>query len=183
MSVKSLLIIISLVVAGAVIYYETRSPSNPPATVPQVDIARYLGVWYEISSIPFYWSEGCACTTANYSLRSDGDIKVINSCYRNGEFSSNTGRAWAVDSTNSKLKVEFFWPFSGDYWIVALDADYQWVVVSNPNRDLLWILSRTVELDDTLHQNIISSLKNSDFPVEKMDVTDQSVCNRTMSMF
>lgn len=57
-----------------------------------------------------------------------------------GKVSSYTGKAWAVDSTNSKLKVQFFWPFSGDYWIVALDENYQWSVVSAPGRDYLWIL-------------------------------------------
>jgi apolipoprotein D and lipocalin family protein len=58
----------------------------------------------------------------------------------NGEVSNYSGKAWAVDSTNSKLKVQFFWPFSGDYWIVALDTNYQWAVVSGPGRDYLWIL-------------------------------------------
>lgn len=174
MSLKKLFLIFIAVALAVFIYRETRPPVNPPDTVPQVDLSRYLGAWYEIASIPFFWSKGCICSNANYSLRSDGDIKVVNSCVKDGKWDAYTGRAWTVDSTNSKLKVEFFWPFSGDYWIVALEANYQWVVVSNPYRDYLWILSRTKTLEANVYDGIIAFLKAKDFPIDQLHVTPQN---------
>jgi len=79
--------------------------------------------------------------------RADGAIDVVNACRKNtldGKESSIRGKAWIVDkTTNAKLKVQFFWPFAGVYWIIELDKDYQWAVVGHPDRTYYWILSRT----------------------------------------
>lgn len=82
----------------------------------------------------------------------DGRIRVVNSCIRNGKPASITGTATPVPgSNNSKLKVRFFGPFAGDYWILDLDKDYRWVAVGHPNREYLWILARSPKIDsDTL---------------------------------
>lgn len=101
----------------------------PLETVAHVDLARYLGTWYEIASFPHTLQRGCTATTATYSLRSDGDIDVLNRCRKgsiDGEEKTALGRARVVDrSTNAKLEVSFFRPFWGDYWIIYLDKDYQ----------------------------------------------------------
>ena len=115
------------------------------ATVPRVDLERYLGRWYEIGSFPMFFQRNCiADTTAEYSPREDGGIAVRNRCRTEDGFIEAEGKATTVeDSGNARLKVSFFWPFSSDYWIIGLDNDYRWAVVGNPNRKYLWILSRT----------------------------------------
>ncbi len=115
--------------------------------VPDVDLSRYTGTWYEIASFPQWFQRGCTATTATYSLRDDGKIGVLNQCRKggpDGKLSKAEGWARVVDpSTNAKLEVTFFWPFFGDYWITDLGKDYEYAVVGHPGRDYLWILSRT----------------------------------------
>jgi apolipoprotein D and lipocalin family protein len=138
----------------------------PLQTVPKVDLNRYLGVWYEIATIPQRFQKGCTGVTAVYSLRPDGKIDVLNQCHQdslNGKFKQAHGKAWVVDKqTNAKLKVQFFWPFSGDYWIIELDsAGYQYAVVGHPARKYLWILSRTPQMDEALYQELIIRLRDT----------------------
>jgi len=145
--------------------------------VDHVDLSRYLGTWHEIASIPSWFQEKCAYgVTANYSLRADGDVAVLNSCYtENGELRQAKGRAWVVDeTTNAKLKVSFL-PFGlklfgGDYWIIDLGPDYEYAVVGHPQREYGWILSRTSELPEQTLSGIISRLeqKGYDFSMFEM---------------
>ncbi|MGL6039632.1 MAG: lipocalin family protein [Deefgea sp.] len=118
----------------------------PVQSVPQVDLARYVGTWHEVARFPMYFQNQCVGdVTANYSKMDNGKIKVINRCRtQDGEFTEAEGSASVVDNTNnSQLKVSFFWPFRSDYWIIGLDPEYRWAVVGNPDRKYLWILSRT----------------------------------------
>jgi len=128
-----------------------------------VDLKRYIGTWYEIARFPNSFQEGCVGTSATYTLREDGKINVLNQCWRgtlNGEISSAKGTAWVVDEkTNAKLKVSFFWPFSGHYWIIDLGENYEYAVVGHPDRKYLWILSRSLEMDEELYNRIIERLK------------------------
>ena len=91
---------------------------SPLQVVSHVDLNRYLGIWYEIARFPNRFQEGCVASRATYTLLEDGKIGVLNQCYKgglSGELSSATGKAWVVDKeTNAKLKVSFFWPFTGD---------------------------------------------------------------------
>ena len=125
-----------------------QADSLPVQSVGKVDLGRYAGRWYEIASFPMFFQRRCiGDTTAEYALRSDGDISVVNRCRTEDGFDEVTGKAWAVDGTgNGQLKVSFFWPFRSDYWIIGLDDDYRWAVVGNPNRKYLWVLSRTPRL-------------------------------------
>jgi apolipoprotein D and lipocalin family protein len=118
----------------------------PVQSVPQVDLARYVGTWHEIARFPMYFQNQCVGdVTANYSKMDNGKIKVINRCRtKDGEFDQAEGSASVVENTgNSQLKVSFFWPFRADYWVIGLDPEYRWAVVGNPNRKYLWILSRS----------------------------------------
>lgn len=139
-------------------------PHLPPLqTVPRVELERYLGTWYEIATIPQRFQKGCTGVTATYSLLPGGDIRVVNACRKdslNGKSKSVTGKAWVTDkSTNAKLKVRFFWPFSGDYWIVELDsADYRYAVVGHPNRKYLWILCRRPQMEEPLYRDLLSRI-------------------------
>ena len=124
--------------------------SYPPLEVVEhVDLNRYLGKWYEIASLPVSQQEGCSCTTAEYSLLEEGVIRVVNTCTKDGEIDRAEGKAFIVpNSGNAKLKVQFFWPFRGDYWIIELDPEYQYAVVGVPSRKYFWILSRTPEMSE-----------------------------------
>jgi len=150
----------------------------PLQTVQHVDVERYMGTWYEIARTPNPFQEGCTGTTATYELEADGDVKVYNRCYQgtlDGEVDDATGHAYVADtSTNAKFRVTFFWPFYGDYWIVALDEqDYQWVVVSEPDRDYVWLLARSPQIDDALYQDLLARMEEMQLPVDQLMLTKQ----------
>jgi apolipoprotein D and lipocalin family protein len=150
-------------------------------TINQVDLNKYIGLWYEIAKIPNSFQDQCAYgTTAEYKFLEDGDIQVINKCYKNdGEADIAEGLAKVVDKkTNSKLEVSFFSilgfrPFWGDYWIIGLDDNYQWAVVGSPNRKYGWILSRKPSLSDDTMQKIFTLLKDQHYNPEKFEMTVQ----------
>ena len=143
--------------------------------VPHVDLKKYLGKWYEIAHLPFRFEEGCSDITATYSLREDGSISVLNECKRNGKVKRAKGKAKVVDkNTGAKLKVTFFWPFYGDYWIINLGKDYEYAVVGTPNRKYLWILSRTPQMDDKLFSQLIELVKSKGFDVTNLIRTSQT---------
>ena len=139
--------------------------------VSAVDLSRYAGRWYEIARLPNRFEKKCAdSVTATYTLRSDGKVDVVNRCRKaNGEFTTAKGKAKIADKkTNAKLKVTFFWPFYGDYWILDLGPDYQYAVVGSPDRDYLWILSRTPQFDEQLYQQLVEKMAARGFETEKM---------------
>lgn len=148
-------------------------------TVSRVDLQRYLGTWYEIASFPQRFQRGCTGTVATYTVRGDGDIDVLNRCRKgslDGKEASAQGRARVSDrSTNAKLKVSFFRPFWGDYWILDLGAGYEYAVVGHPSRDYLWILSRKPTMDSTVYQGILGRLRAQGYEVERLDRTLQRV--------
>lgn len=142
--------------------------------VTAVDLQRYLGKWYEIATIPQRFQIGCTCVTAEYSLNPNGTVKVVNSCRKDGKSKQIIGRAKVISgSNNAKLKVSFFRPFWGDYWIVALDTDYQWAVVSNAKGSTCWILSRTKQMDDELYTNLVEQCKARGIDVSRIVKTPQ----------
>ena len=114
--------------------------------------------------------------TAEYTLRKDGKIAVLNSCRKkNGSLSQARGTAKIADTTtNSKLKVTFFWPFYGDYWIVDLASDYSYAIVGEPKRKYLWILSRTPKMDPVLYESLLLKAKQIGYNAEKLIKTPQS---------
>ena len=132
----------------------------PLATVKEVELNKYLGKWYEIARYEHFFEKGCSDVTATYKLKENGKLTVINRCTKDGEVSKAIGEAYATDRSNSKLKVSFFWPFYGNYWILALDNDYSYAVVGEPSRDYFWILSRTKELSKELTDIILKKMKN-----------------------
>jgi apolipoprotein D and lipocalin family protein len=143
---------------------------QPLKTVDHVDLTRYLGTWYEIARYPTSFQKSCLRSEANYSLRDDGDIRVVNTCYQaGGKHRSVEGKAWVVDAaTNARLKVRFFWPFSGAYWIVELGKDYEYAVVGHPGRKYLWILSRTPKMDPALFADICGRLPSHGYDAGKL---------------
>lgn len=153
----------------------TKQP--PLEVVEHVDLDRYLGTWYEIASYPAWFQRNCTAVTADYSLRDDGLIRVVNSCRKgslDGPLKRSTGRARVVDrATNARLEVSFFGPFWGDYWIIDLDPDYQWAVVGGPKRKYLWILSRTPQMDPALYDEIVARLPAKGYGPDGLNKTLQ----------
>jgi len=141
-----------------------------------VNVNKYIGKWYEIARLPFSQQEGCACTTAEYEIIDSTTIRVINSCLKEGEIETASGKAFVVDgSNNAKLKVQFFWPFKGDYWIIFLDKEnYKWAVVGTPSRKYLWILSRTKQLEKQTLDFLIQKIENAKFDTSKLIFTKQN---------
>lgn len=138
---------------------------EPLPTENKVDINKYLGTWYEIARFEHFFEKGCKNVTANYSLLEDEQIRVINRCTKieDNDKKEAKGIAYAVDNTNSKLKVSFFRPFYGDYWIIDLDEDYKNVLVGSPSREYLWILSRTKTIDEKTKQKLIDVASKNGF--------------------
>lgn len=151
---------------------------SPPSTVPSVDLARYAGDWYEIESFPNWFQRGCSGTKANYTPRADGKIRVINTCERAGKREAIEGTARVVaGSNNSKLKVSFFWPFEGDYWILDLDPAYRWAAVGSPDRKYLWILARQRALEPGTLQAIRARLAAQGYDVSRLRSTPPAINN------
>jgi apolipoprotein D and lipocalin family protein len=150
----------------------------PLEVVPFVDVGRYMGVWYEIGRYPNWFQKDCVATTATYTLRPDGNITVLNRCRKktiNGEEKSITGKAWSADKkTNAKLKVRFFWPFSGHYWVIQLDPEYRYAVVGHPKRTYLWILSRTPVMDEETYGRITAKLVEQGYDPDRIIRTLQA---------
>jgi apolipoprotein D and lipocalin family protein len=140
-----------------------------PAVVSSVDLTRYQGTWYEIARLPNFFERKLKCITATYTLREDGKITVLNkginisSPYKP---SSSEGVAWVPDKTSpAKLKVQFFWPFSGDYWIMYLDPDYRFVLVGDPTRKYLWLLCRENKMEEMTYEMLIRKAIDNGYDV------------------
>jgi apolipoprotein D and lipocalin family protein len=172
----------AMVLLGCVVVTGCASTTErlklPPLTsVEKVELSRYLGTWYEVASFPQSFQKDCTGTTANYTLRDDGDIRVENRCRKkslDGPEDTAVGIARVVDKvTNSRLEVSFFRPFWGAYWIIDLAEDYSYAVVGHPGRDYLWILSRTPTLPDEVYQGILRRLEAKSYPLDRLNRTAQ----------
>lgn len=148
---------------------------NPLNVVPSVDLHRYAGKWYEIAHLPAWFQRSCQSdTTATYTLRPDGKITVLNECRKSdGSLKSARGAARLADPSgpNSKLRVSFFWPFYGDYWIIDLDPAYQWAVVGEPGRKYLWILARQPHLDEATLSAILQRARQQGYDLAPLIYT------------
>ena len=145
---------------------------NLPTVTDTIDLQKYSGKWFEIASYPMPFQKDCYCVTADYTLTDKGYVKVFNSCRKgsaNGKVKSITGKAFPVKGTNNvKLKVQFFWPFKSDYWIIDKAEDYSWAVVSGPSRKYLWILCRTPEMQKETWLYITDRLVKNGFDLGKL---------------
>jgi apolipoprotein D and lipocalin family protein len=156
--------------------WSTAWAQAPVVSVAAVDLVRYSGKWFEIASFPMFFQRNCvADATAQYAAAPDGSISVYNRCRTGSGFDDATGKATVVEGFgNSRLKVSFFWPFKSDYWVLGLDAQYRWAVVGNPNREYLWLLSRTPQLEDALLQDALASARAQGFDLTRLRYTPQA---------
>lgn len=171
---KYLNILVFLIVSLFFVSCATKEPTDLK-TVQKVDLQRYLGDWYEIARYEHKFQKDCKNVKANYSLRDDKKIQVINSCTKmsTNEFKEAKAVAYSVDDTNSKLKVSFFRPFYDDYWILDLDDDYKYAIIGTPTKEYLWILSREKTISDEVLNKLLEKITNMGFDKSKLIYTIQ----------
>lgn len=163
--------------AVAAVIPGAQASEKPVQTVASVDTQRYVGKWYEIANYPMFFQRKCVGdTTADYAAKPDGKISVVNRCRtKDGEFDEADGEATVVEgSNNSKLKVTFFKPFSGNYWIIGLDPEYRWAVVGSPDRKYLWVLSRTATMKPADLKLALDTARAQGYTLEELRYTPQN---------
>jgi apolipoprotein D and lipocalin family protein len=135
----------------------TESTASPLPTVAKVEVDRYLGTWVQQALIPNRFQAMCARNTTATYARDGAGLSVLNRCTdADNKPVEVKGVAKIVeDSNNAKLRVSFFRPFYGDYWVLALDPDYQWVLVGEPKREFGWVLSRNTQLSEATYDAIL----------------------------
>lgn len=144
-------------------------------TVEKVEVDRYLGKWYEIAMIPNRFQSMCVADTRAEYQRNNDALKVINRCRKqDGRIETAEGVAKIVDgSNNAKLRVSFFRPFYGNYWVLDLDPNYQWVLVGEPSRKYGWILSRNMQLEPSQLQAILQTAGRLGYQTSDFKMTPQ----------
>ena len=165
------------------IQVQAQTSDSPVKTIASLDVPRYLGTWYEIAKFPNWFQRKCTSNTkAVYSIKPDGNLRVLNSCKQvAGEVAEAEGAARQVGAKDSpKLEVRFapawlsFLPMVwGNYWVIDLDSQYQLAAVGDPRREYLWILSRTPQLDPKAYEELLGRLQAQQFDVRKLEVTPQ----------
>lgn len=158
----------------------TGTPDNIKP-VDNFDADRYLGTWYEIARLDHSFERGLSHISATYSLRDDGGIKVVNKGYSAKEkaWEVSEGKAYFVsDKTKGHLKVSFFGPFYGSYVVFELDhKNYQYALVTGPDRDYFWLLARIPVIDKELQSELIAKAKAQGFATDKLIFVDQDPNN------
>ncbi len=162
----SLLVALVFLIAGC-----TGAPDGVQP-VSGFELDRYLGTWYEIARLDHRFERGLTDVTATYSMREDGGVKVVNRGYRSDEeeWDEATGKAYFVgDPDTGQLKVSFFGPFYGGYNIVELDKEnYEYALVVGPNRDYLWILARSPELNEEIVNALVTRASSLEFATDEL---------------
>ncbi|MFM7034836.1 MAG: lipocalin family protein [Planctomycetia bacterium] len=151
--------------------------AEPLPTVPYVDLGRYAGTWHEIARLPNWFQRSCERSRADYTPCGDGSIRVVNTCVKaSGRCTTIEGRGEPVPcSGNARLRVTFgglaaLVPVSrdGNYWIIALDDDYQWAMVGTPDRRFLWILARDTCLEPEVYSSLVAQARCLGFDVDRL---------------
>ena len=135
------------------------------------ELQRYLGKWYEIARLDHRFERGLSKISAQYSLREEGGVKVINRGYSEAEqqWREAEGKAYFVDDpSTAHLKVSFFGPFYGSYIVFDLDENYQYAMISGPDTDYLWILSRTSQLEQSTIDRLVNKAKTLGFNTDEL---------------
>lgn len=164
--------LIATIVVGILASGLSAAAPAPLTTVPSVDLQRYLGTWHELARYDnWFQDEDCVNVTAEYGIDEDGDVSVLNTCRDAAGAVTETAEGYArvvEGSGNARLRVSFFWPFFGDYWVVALADDYSWVIVSEPGRDYLWILTRSAQTPDTERDALVAKATELGFDPKRL---------------
>lgn len=147
------------------------------STIQQLDLKRYMGVWYEIARFDHRFERDMVGVTATYELLENGKITVINAGYKHGfdgKYKTSKGKGKQPDPKDpGKLKVAFFLFFYADYYIFELDPDYKWALVGSSSDKKLWILSRTPTLSKKNLDHILDKARKRGFDTNKLIWVEQ----------
>ena len=168
-------ILLSLTACAGLLQRHPVGNRAVPEPAKIVDIQRYLGRWYEIARYEQGFQRGCEGVTADYTLRAGGGLSVVNRCRKpDGQITEARGRARIVDrTTNAKLKVSFFGPFFGDYWVLDHAEDYSWSIVGEGSGRYLWILAREATPGDERVAELIRRVRAMGFDTTMLRRTNQ----------
>lgn len=140
-----------------------------PKVVREVDYAKYVGQWNEIAHAPNFYQSTCLYSTAQYVLVAPNEFRFLNTCYEANGKRENQGSAIALDPAEpAKLELDLKTPSRLKYWIVRLDPDYQWAVVSGPGKKSLFILARSPEMEAELLKNLLKDLQEDGFDISSL---------------
>lgn len=170
--------VFSLVLSVTIIFtsiFLSSCSVKPPKNVEAIknfELERYLGTWYEVARLDHSFERGMTDVTAQYSMREDGGVRVINKGYLvdKERWKEAEGKAYFVeDEKTGFLKVSFFGPFYGAYVIFRLDSvNYQYALVSGPNEEYLWLLARTPSLNKRTKEHLVDFAKSRGFDTSKL---------------
>lgn len=162
---------ISVVLSAVMSVACSITPPSDVKVVNNFELNRYLGTWYEVARLDHSFERGLEQVTANYSLREDGSVKVINRGFNpeKQKWQESEGKGYFTGpNTRAALKVSFFGPFYGGYNVIELDKDYQYALVCGPDKSYLWILSRTPTLSDGVKQKLLNTAQQYGFDTHQL---------------
>lgn len=144
-------------------------------TVKNLDLNRYLGTWFEIARFDHSFERGVEFATANYILRDDGKVRVVNSGLKDGHYKESIGKAFLPDPAGepARLRVSFFGPFYSDYRVLMLSEDYHYALVGSKSAKYLWILSRTPYVPEQVMEQILAEATRRGYDTSLLHWVDQ----------
>jgi apolipoprotein D and lipocalin family protein len=167
-------VLTALVLGGGYLLWQKAVQAAQPEQqlAKYVDLDRYLGKWYEVARIPNpFQPESHVGGSDSYEKLPDGSLQVIYGWHEKSltaPAQKMVGKIRVVDQSHARMKVQFFWPFEADYWVVELADDYSYTVVGYPDRSMAWVMSRSPVMDEALYQGILTRLKTQGYPIEKL---------------
>ena len=166
--------IIAALIAHSSCYSNAHIDINT-STVKKLDIPRFMGKWYEIARYEHTFEKGMTHITAEYSLKPDGKIQVINKGIKNGKAKEIVGKAKQPNPMEypGRLKVSFFLWFYSDYYVLELDNDYQYAIIGSSSDKYLWILSRTPELPKETLDKLLANIKQRGYDLSRLIFVEQ----------
>lgn len=177
MKLFSAIILIFLIASLSYLMFGRLGMPEGMTAVRGFDVNRYVGTWYEIARLDHGFEKGLSHVTAEYRLKGDGGLKVINKAFnsKTGKWEASEAKAYFIDSPDvGRLKVSFFGPFYGSYNIIDLDEqDYSYAMVTGPSTHFLWILARHPTLENEIMQRLIQKAVKLGFKLEKLIYVDQ----------
>ena len=168
---RLMLLIVTIIAALLTSACSSPTPPQGVTVVQDFNTQRYLGKWYEIARFDHPFERGLERVTASYSLRDDDGLTVVNRGFNveRGMWQQTTGTAYFTGSPRTgALKISFFGPFYGGYNVIALDSDYRYALVCGPDRDYLWILSRTPTIPEDVKKQMLNTAARQGFAIEKL---------------
>ena len=167
-------VVLAAVLMPGLVFAQTRRVDTTP--IKNFDLYRFLGLWYEIARFDHKFERDMINVKAEYVLRDDGKLDVVNSGWKNGRYKSAIGMAKQPNPMNNpaRLRVSFFLFFYSDYRVLMLDNDYQYALVGSRGSDYLWILSRTPEIEDDVRDRIVDEAKRRGYNTSRLIWVEQN---------